>query len=61
MSFRHLTQFDDLSMEDWDALYQQASDMIDHPEAYTDVCHGKISCNLFYEPSPAPTFPFRPL
>ena len=59
MSFRHLTQFDDLSMEDWDALYAQASDIIEHPEKYVDACHGKVSCNLFYEPSTRTNFSFQ--
>ena len=59
MSFRHLTQFDDLSMEDWDALYRQASDIMAHPEAYIDACHGKVSCNLFYEPSTRTNFSFQ--
>lgn len=59
MSFRHLTRFDDLSIEDWKALYAQASDIMAHPAAYTDACHGKVSCNLFYEPSTRTNFSFQ--
>lgn len=59
MSFRHLTQFDDMSTEEWEKLYAQAEDMMDHPEQYTDACHGKVSCNLFYEPSTRTNFSFQ--
>ena len=59
MSFRHLTQFDDISTEDWNLLYEQAEDIMAHPDAYTDACHGKVSCNLFYEPSTRTNFSFQ--
>ena len=52
MSFRHLTQFDDLSMEDWDALYRQASDIMAHPEAYIDAAQNQgcqvICCSALF-------------
>ena len=56
---RHLIDFGDLSREEWDALYARASEIIDNPEKFMDVCHGKISANLFYEPSTRTNFSFQ--
>lgn len=57
---RHLIDFGDLSREEWDTLYQRADQIISAPENFIDVCRGKVSCNLFYEPSTAPTSPSKP-
>ena len=40
-------------------LYARASEIIDAPERFVDVCHGKVSCNLFYEPSTRTNFSFQ--
>lgn len=56
---RHLIDFGDLSREDWDALYGRASQIMDDPARFMDVCHGKVSCNLFYEPSTRTNFSFQ--
>ena len=48
---RHLIDFGDLPREEWDSLYRRASEIIDAPEKFIDVCRGKVSANLFYEPS----------
>ena len=48
---RHLIDFGDLPRQEWDSLYHRASEIIDAPEKFIDVCRGKVSANLFYEPS----------
>ena len=53
---RHLIDFGDLSRQEWDELYARADQIMNHPEAYLDTCHGKVSCNLFYEPSTRTNF-----
>ena len=56
---RHLIDFGDLSREEWDALYARASEIIDDPGKFVDVCHGKVAANLFYEPSTRTNFSFQ--
>ena len=56
---RHLIDFGDLSREEWDELYQRADKIISAPEDYIDVCRGRVSCNLFYEPSTRTNFSFQ--
>ena len=48
---RHLIDFGDLPRHEWDALYARASQIMDDPSQFVDVCKGRVSCNLFYEPS----------
>ncbi|MCD8144514.1 MAG: aspartate carbamoyltransferase [Oscillospiraceae bacterium] len=59
MEFRHLIDFDDLSREEWEELYQHASDIIDHPENYVEACKGKLAASLFYESSTRTNFSFQ--
>lgn len=56
---RHLIDFGDLTRREWDELYKQCSEIIDHPADFVDACHGKASCNLFYEPSTRTNFSFQ--
>lgn len=56
---RHLIDFGDLSREEWDALYARASQIIDRPEDFLDVCRGRVAANLFYEPSTRTNFSFQ--
>ena len=56
---RHLIDFGDLPREEWDALYARASQIMDAPEKFIDVCHGKVACSLFYEPSTRTNFSFQ--
>ena len=58
-TMRHLIDFGDLDREEWDALYARASQIMDAPEQFTGVCRGKVSCNLFYEPSTRTNFSFQ--
>ena len=56
---RHLIDFGDLPREEWDELYTRASAIIDNPGKFIDVCRGKVSANLFYEPSTRTNFSFQ--
>ena len=56
---RHLIDFGDLTREDWDALYARASQIMDDPAQFMNVCRGRVSCNLFYEPSTRTNFSFQ--
>ena len=56
---RHLIDFGSLSREEWDALYGRASQMMDSPEEFIDICRGKVACSLFYEPSTRTNFSFQ--
>ncbi len=56
---RHLIDFADMTRQEWEQLYKQCSAIIDDPAAFMDACHGKISCNLFYEPSTRTNFSFQ--
>lgn len=41
----------DLSTEELDELIKTAVDIIDNPEKYAEICHGKKLATLFFEPS----------
>ncbi len=56
---RHLIDFGDLTRAEWDELYRRASQIMDDPAQFMDVCHGKVACNLFYEPSTRTNFSFQ--
>ena len=56
---RHLIDFGDLPRHEWDALYARASQIMDDPSQFVDVCKGRVSCNLFYEPSTRTNFSFQ--
>ena len=48
---RNLIDILDFSTEEIDSLISVAGDIIDNPDKYRDVCHGKILGTLFFEPS----------
>ena len=48
---RNLIDILDFTKEEIDSLIEVAGDIIDNPESYRDVCHGKILGTLFFEPS----------
>ena len=59
MSFRHLIDFGDLTRQQWEHLYENCAKIMEHPEAYTDVCRGRVAASLFYEPSTRTNFSFQ--
>ena len=48
---RHLIDILDFSVEELQELIDTANDIIAHPEAYCERCHGKKLATLFFEPS----------
>ena len=48
---RHLINITDLSVKEIDHLIDVADDIIDHPEAYQEICAHKKLATLFFEPS----------
>ena len=48
---RNLIDILDFSTEEIDSLIEVAGDIIDNPDKYRDVCHGRILGTLFFEPS----------
>lgn len=56
---RNLIDFIDISPEEFDGLYSLCSDIMDSPESFIDACKGKVSANLFYEPSTRTNLSFQ--
>jgi len=56
---RHLIDFGDLTRQEWEAIYQRCSTIIDNPADFLTACHGKVAANLFYEPSTRTNFSFQ--
>ena len=56
---RHLIDFGDLTRAEWEALYNRASQIMDAPDQFIDVCRGKVAANLFFEPSTRTNFSFQ--
>ena len=56
---RHLIDFGDLSRQEWDELYARASQIMDSPRDFIDVCRGRVMASLFYEPSTRTNFSFQ--
>ncbi len=48
---RHLTNIEELSVDEIDDLIKVANDIIANPNKYKDKCNGKILATLFFEPS----------
>ena len=44
---RHLIDFGDLSRQEWDELYARASQIMDSPRDFIDVCRGRVMASLF--------------
>ncbi len=48
---RHLTDINELSVEELSELIATAEDIIANPQKYSEACHGKKLATLFFEPS----------
>ena len=48
---RHVIDIIDLSTEEINGLVATAQDIINRPEAYSEICRGKKLATLFFEPS----------
>ena len=56
---RHLIDFGDLTRQEWDGLYARASQIMDRPEDFLEVCRGRVMASVFYEPSTRTNFSFQ--
>ncbi len=59
MEIRHLIDIEDVTVKWWEELYKTCSDIIDHPDAYSESCRGKVVASLFFEPSTRTNFSFQ--
>lgn len=48
---KHLIDPQDLTVEEQEAIFKLAEEIIENPEEYTHLCEGKVLACLFYEPS----------
>ena len=48
---RHVIEPGDLSIQELDALFALAGEIIKEPGKYSEVCRGKVLATLFFEPS----------
>ncbi|MBN2793852.1 MAG: aspartate carbamoyltransferase [Clostridia bacterium] len=55
---RHLIEPEDFTKEEILNLVELGEKMYNNPQAYSDVCNGKILASLFYEPSTRTKFSF---
>ncbi len=56
---RHLIDFDELTRQEWEEIYSLAAEIMDNPAAFGSSCQGRLSANLFYEPSTRTNFSFQ--
>lgn len=59
MELKHLIDFNDMSLLDWDVLLKTAQHIIEHKSLYTEACKGKVFATLFFEPSTRTQFSFQ--
>ena len=59
MKLRNLIDIEDLSLEEWEELYDLASRIIARPKEYASVLQGDVMASLFYEPSTRTNFSFQ--
>lgn len=56
---KHLIEPGDLQLKELEDIFTLADAIIAQPEAYLDVCKGKLLATLFYEPSTRTRFSFE--
>lgn len=56
---RHLIEPNDFTIKELDEIFTLAEDIIKKPDAYSDICRGKLLATLFYEPSTRTKFSFE--
>jgi aspartate carbamoyltransferase catalytic subunit len=56
---RHIIDLTDMSMEDWNGLYAQCHEIMEHTDDFKDACRGKLMASFFYEPSTRTSFSFQ--
>ena len=56
---RHIIDPFDITMDEWEALYASARDIMARPSDYAAALSGKVMASLFYEPSTRTNFSFQ--
>lgn len=56
---RHLIDPQDFSIKELESIFDLTERIIESPEDYNSICHGKILSTLFYEPSTRTRFSFE--
>lgn len=56
---RHLIDPQDFSIKELESIFELTKSIIESPENYNSICHGKILSTLFYEPSTRTRFSFE--
>ncbi|MGM0397039.1 MAG: aspartate carbamoyltransferase [Bacillota bacterium] len=56
---RHLVDPQDFSIEELESIFELTKEIVNKPEDYNSICHGKILSTLFYEPSTRTRFSFE--
>jgi len=56
---RHLIEPSDFSVDEMEWLFSMSERIIENPEAYAEICKGKLLATLFYEPSTRTRFSFE--
>lgn len=56
---RNVIDFIDITREEFEKLYELCSQIMKNPAAFIDTCRGKVSANLFYEPSTRTNLSFQ--
>jgi len=56
---RHFIDFSDLSLQEWETLYQRFEELLAHPGDFRDAARGRALGSLFYEPSTRTSFSFQ--
>ena len=59
VQLNHLLDFGEMTLPEWDGLYQTVEQIIDHPEDFLDACRGKVLATTFFEPSTRTIFSFQ--
>ncbi|WP_422486151.1 aspartate carbamoyltransferase [Gudongella sp. DL1XJH-153] len=56
---RHLVDPQDFTIEELESIFELTQEIVNKPEEYNSMCHGKILSTLFYEPSTRTRFSFE--
>src|SRR5690554_650421 len=56
---RHLVDPQDFSIQELESIFELTQEIINKPEDFNSICHGKILSTLFYEPSTRTRFSFE--
>jgi aspartate carbamoyltransferase catalytic subunit len=56
---RHMVDFEDMTISEWQELYALCRDIMRRPDDYRDALRGRTLASLFFEPSTRTSFSFQ--